>query len=332
MSARRKASNRRVTRRAAKPVAAKPVAAKAAPVKYLADARRLFPQARVMLRSYPEVIGVSVGLREVGGSPTGEAAFVVTVRRKKKRPTATERLPTELLGVPVDVQESSLPALKRSVAGGMLTQQRGVTPPGHVGFMARDSEGNGYALTAMHVFIRETGNDTYPFRAGPHFPVEIAEGSGFTEIGRLQGGEFTNCADIACIKLGADHSVLSVLLGTSTQLGAPLDPGSVALGSPALLVIPEGPGEVAATLMHYPYDGWFACDGGVLHFNDLLKFRVGADRVEHGWSGSVLFDPFSGCPLTVVSFGTDAPDERGDCFAFGFPLHLHYAAWDLRPV
>lgn len=55
----------------------------------------------------PNVVGVGVGFKRVGGQPTPEVAIVVMVRAKL--PVAQlesgSLLPAELDGVPVDVQE-----------------------------------------------------------------------------------------------------------------------------------------------------------------------------------------------------------------------------------
>lgn len=59
------------------------------------------------LLSYPNVVGVGVGYRMVQGVRTDQVAVVVMVRSKQPaaglQPEA--RLPAELEGVPVDVQE-----------------------------------------------------------------------------------------------------------------------------------------------------------------------------------------------------------------------------------
>jgi hypothetical protein len=298
----------------------------------LALARRLFPQARALLRGYPDVIGVSVGLREQGGAETGEAAFVVTVRRKRKRVKAAELIPSEVLGVPVDVQQSPLPTLKSAVAGGALVRPDASVDPGHLGFMATDGNGRHYAVTAMHVLVNEVDKQVFPFAGGPYFPVEVDMGEGFEQIGRLQAGEFNRDADVACIRLSAIHPAVPTLLGTDYGLGEPADPSLVSLNSTATLVIPEGPGEVRATLVHYPYDGAFACDAGVLHFHDLLKFHVAAPEIVSGWSGSLIFRAQTQQPLALLSFGTNEPDDNGKIYAFGFPLQAHYAAWGLQPL
>jgi len=53
------------------------------------------------------VVGVGVGLRQQGGTPTGELAIVVMVRQKVPRAqlASADVIPTEIEGVPVDVQE-----------------------------------------------------------------------------------------------------------------------------------------------------------------------------------------------------------------------------------
>jgi hypothetical protein len=62
---------------------------------------------RVLLR-LANVVAVGIGIKEVGGQPTGEVAIVVTVSRKV--PTAELRpgqgIPHRLEGVPVDVVEA----------------------------------------------------------------------------------------------------------------------------------------------------------------------------------------------------------------------------------
>lgn len=59
------------------------------------------------LLAKPNVIGVGVGLQQVGGEDTGEVAVVVLVRSKipAAELAAEDALPRSLEGVPVDVQE-----------------------------------------------------------------------------------------------------------------------------------------------------------------------------------------------------------------------------------
>jgi len=59
------------------------------------------------LMSKPNVVGVGIGLREVGGIRTETVSIVVLVSQKVPRAqlSAGAVLPTELEGIPVDVQE-----------------------------------------------------------------------------------------------------------------------------------------------------------------------------------------------------------------------------------
>lgn len=59
------------------------------------------------LMTLPNVVGLGIGLRYVGGEPTGEIALVVLVSRKLPTANLDEKyiLPQEIEGVPVDVQE-----------------------------------------------------------------------------------------------------------------------------------------------------------------------------------------------------------------------------------
>lgn len=60
------------------------------------------------LLRYPNVVGVSTGVRTRRGAPTGEPCLIVYVDRKlpPDQLAAGEQLPGELEGVPVDVVES----------------------------------------------------------------------------------------------------------------------------------------------------------------------------------------------------------------------------------
>jgi hypothetical protein len=60
-----------------------------------------------MLLAKANVVGVGVGLRQRGGHKTPEVALVVMVRRKVPvtQLAETDRIPAEIDGVPVDVQE-----------------------------------------------------------------------------------------------------------------------------------------------------------------------------------------------------------------------------------
>lgn len=69
--------------------------------------RAVLARHEAELLSLPNVIGVGVGMRQVGDQSTGEAAIVVLVRRKLAPESLPEGglAPSELEGVPVDVQE-----------------------------------------------------------------------------------------------------------------------------------------------------------------------------------------------------------------------------------
>jgi hypothetical protein len=60
------------------------------------------------LMSMPNVVGVGVGFRWVGGRPSDQPAIIVSVRQKLAPADldASDMIPPELDGVPVDVQES----------------------------------------------------------------------------------------------------------------------------------------------------------------------------------------------------------------------------------
>lgn len=70
-------------------------------------ARRVLQRHESELLGRANVIGVGVGLRQVGGQPTDEVAIVVLVRSKTPKASLApgDLLPQALEGVPVDVQE-----------------------------------------------------------------------------------------------------------------------------------------------------------------------------------------------------------------------------------
>ncbi len=59
------------------------------------------------LMAKPNVVGVGVGFRSRGGQPTDSVAIVVMVDRKlpSEQLAPDETIPSEIEGVPVDVQE-----------------------------------------------------------------------------------------------------------------------------------------------------------------------------------------------------------------------------------
>lgn len=70
-------------------------------------ARHVRQAYRDTLMSMPNVIGLGIGYRKVGGQMTDEIALIVMV--EKKLPASQLRradiIPNEIEGVPVDVQE-----------------------------------------------------------------------------------------------------------------------------------------------------------------------------------------------------------------------------------
>lgn len=132
-------------------------------------------RAERRLAAVPDVIGVGLGAKYVGGESTRRPALVVYVRRKR---TASEvpvehRIPAEIDGVPTDVEEMGRGELAqasdtfdakkyRPLTGGtrIATSEfplSGVVEPGSagtLGCMARTTPGNvAVALTAWHVLL-----------------------------------------------------------------------------------------------------------------------------------------------------------------------------------
>jgi hypothetical protein len=79
-----------------------------------AEVQGAYQQARAVKQAHAgalmdkaNVVGVGVGLRQQGGVRTGEVALVVMVRQKVPREqlAAADVLPSEIEGVPVDVQQ-----------------------------------------------------------------------------------------------------------------------------------------------------------------------------------------------------------------------------------
>lgn len=70
-------------------------------------ARAVKEQYQDRLLSMPNVVGLGVGLRQVGGQRTDQVCLVVMVNRKLSPALLAphELIPSELEGVPVDVQE-----------------------------------------------------------------------------------------------------------------------------------------------------------------------------------------------------------------------------------
>lgn len=297
-----------------------------------ATAHRLLSQARAVLLGFPRVNGVCVGLQRSGGDYTGDVAFVVTVDQKddpkRSKLDARHRLPKELFGIPVDVQQVPLAHLLTDVAGGGDLRRAGKTASGHIGFMAQSASGELHALTAMHVL--EGSLVEKPVHQGPYFDVEASMFlDPFTKIGQLAGGVFNSHADIAGVRLDAGVEADRRLLGTPVVLDRPkLDPG---LGTTIQIAVP-GVNRLVGHLSGKGLSKTFPTNTGFVAFHDLMHFRIDGQGTLPGWSGSVLFDPNDNAPVTLLSFGSEAVDAEGFGHVFGFPIAGFYESWGLQPL
>jgi len=76
----------------------------------LEQARSAMQTHRAHLLSLPNVVGLGVGFRQQAGEWTESVALIVMVKQKLplEALSAEERIPPELDGVPVDVQETGI--------------------------------------------------------------------------------------------------------------------------------------------------------------------------------------------------------------------------------
>jgi hypothetical protein len=74
----------------------------------LVRARAVKAAHEKQLLAKANVVGVGVGLRRRAGAPLGQVCIIVSVRKKVPREqlSPADRIPAELDGVPVDVQET----------------------------------------------------------------------------------------------------------------------------------------------------------------------------------------------------------------------------------
>jgi hypothetical protein len=295
-------------------------------------ARLLLPQAIPILKRYPGVVGVGVGLRRDGKRHTAEAVFVVNVSKVRDGTQPGQVPPASLLGIPVDVQETGVPSLRSAICGGGDVRRHAVSELGHIALMAQDGAGTCYALTAYHVLGREVFGTLVRQGDPPPFGVEARMFLGsFESVGELVAAEFDGDADIACIRLSANHSASPVLLGSNVRLLEPIDPMTLPLGSGVRMVVP-GRGTLRGALVHYPVGGSFLTENGIADFTGLAQFQLAAPEIPHGWSGSILFEPTNARPVAVLSFAADGVGPGGNSYAYGFPLNAHYQSWGLRPI
>ncbi len=299
-------------------------------VSNLVRARALLDQVRAVLAAYPNVVGLSVGLRDREEVSTGEVAFVVFVDHKHQPQHVNDTLPRSLFGIPVDVQEAPKSRLVASVSGGGNIKRSNAAEEGRIGFAARDAQ-HVYVLTVLHVLITEREAVTIRPGQGPQFNVEARSfDTDFEVVGKLYAGEFDRDCDVACVRIDSSHTVRPELFNTPTKLLAPIEPTALPVGCLAQMVVP-GHAPVDALFLNYPYANLFETETGTRHFTNLLRFRVNVDEIPDGWSGSVIFEPQERRPLALLSFASH-PDAHGRVYAYGFPLAAHYQLWGLSPL
>lgn len=292
---------------------------------------RLYGQARAALSKFPNVVTVGVGFRECKGKRTREPCFVVGVLAKNSR--AKPQLPSELMGVRIDVQKVRMPRLVSSAAGAGDCRAHGREERGQIGMLAK-SGADTFALTALHVLMKEAVGTDVPTSS---LNGQVVEGNAdpadpFGRIGKLVAGGFDELRDVALVKLDAGVNVSDKLVGTSIKLKAPLafTPGFVA-SSPEVQVEIATAQTIRGQLKEWPVTGRFETESGHGTFDDLAKFELRTRVVRPGWSGGVIFSATSKHPLALISFAE--PLSNTDVtHAYGFPLAPHWQAWGLNTL
>jgi hypothetical protein len=297
----------------------------------LKRARRYHQQAMQVLWRPPEVVSVGIGRRMFQREWADQICYVVHVRRKKPDSELREweRLPAELFGVPVDVQEASWNGLRRvngfdgmiwamdREGGGRSTDRE----YGSLGFFAqREGDDAKYAVTAMHVLAPD-----YIPTVRPHgIRVGVTLDNVEYELGVVVDGRFTQSSDIALIKLTASEDVIYRL---STQLLRAEKPYRLDCDSGLGVTLRAGNDRVVNGFFRDDdVRDTFRTDRGTEHFHGLLRFEFKTPLVE-GWSGGVIYGP-GRSPIALLSFGGDMDPRMG----FGWPIAVHYEQqWGLRP-
>ncbi len=223
------------------------------------SARLLQPKVQGAFRAFAaapspqpaeNVVGVGIGEKYAGSEPTGILALKFLVRRKypEDRLTRREKLPKEVDGLPVDVEEvgtlrrfAPTAAAKKVTMPNPRTRIRPAQPGSSVGFVStefemagtfgavvQDGEGRRYVLSNNHVLADEN-----------RLPI----GSPILQPGTLDGGR------------PATDQIASLTRFVPLQPGVPnyvdaaiaqaTDPGIL---SPAILYIGPPAGEAAAEL------------------------------------------------------------------------------------
>jgi hypothetical protein len=295
----------------------------------LAKVHRKFGQVSALLLRYPNVISVGVGLRRRRGRNTREACFVVGVSRKLARPS--ESLPSELLGVRVDVQVVRPIKLLSSIAGAGDCRAAGRKERGQLAMLATRA-GELCALTALHVLVAERARVDVRNSGLEGLRVEgrcLVEP--FMPVGRLVAGAFNHREDIALVQLDASVPTNDRLVGTPFRLRAPGAMSTSLIASKVRVSIASEP-SINGFIDEWPVSALFATEAGPLPFEGLAKFRLKTARVKGGWSGAAIFTPEL-APIALLSFGSNpGRDGRVPAYAYGFPLAPHWQAWGLSTV
>jgi len=295
--------------------------------------------ARAILGRYRGVVGVGLGFeRKRGRLRAGQAAYVVHVQRKRGPRRASERLPDELFGVPVDV-------VQRGAAGARFSSGCFAAPAahtadyGHLGLIAKDAWGAMVGLTVGHVAVP----GTYPLsQSGGSQPAVIDCWNLDDEPeagGSLREAHFNPNQDVALVALApADPSQIDPRLAGELKAGLPRPITS--LLSPPLavrLVIPGMGNWPTGRLIEVGHSGRFDTKSrfGDDDFSGLCAFEFPSlDDIEPGWSGSLICD-LAGRPLALLSFGgvvrPDA-DSAPSATAWAWPVAPHYSFWRLSPA
>lgn len=288
----------------------------------LARARERYHEALPILWNPPNVVGVGVGLRSRAGETIeDEVCFVVYVREKQTDLTGWERLPPEVLEVPVDVQVAGaeLPRHGVGIGGLIWGEGREARETGSLGLIARGEDGNHYALTAMHVLYR----DEIPLQLRG-MPVCAATSQGDERIGVVVDGRLEPYCDIALIRLDRDERLLRDLARCVIRAGEPLRLNDLRPGHRVRLAAGGGPsGRILADL----YTGPCRTDqpDDRTRFVNLLRFRF-ESPLEEGWSGGLIFsEDDERSPVALLSF------ILGD-IGFGWPIRGFYRYWHLSPL
>jgi hypothetical protein len=298
----------------------------------LVHARHLLPQAKAVLFHFPGVIGVGVGTRRSKAKNANEVVFVVSVEWAP--PKTGRKLPETLLGVPVDVQITSLPSLRSTISGGGVVRGAGRTKEtGRIGFIAAHANGDLCAITAYHVLMADELNSVTQLGDPSPLDAEVENGAGFERLGPVVAAQFREDSDVACIDLDAAHTASAALLGSDVVLAEPAEPHALGLPTPVRLVVAgRTPVEVEGSLIHYPVHTDVQTEQSRVRFDGLMQFVLKVKSVPHGWSGSLIFDPADNRPIALLSFAADGSAPGGNSYAFGFPINPHYQVWGLTPV